>query len=132
MARGLPVEGTHAGKPTAGSLAQRGVATCSPDETVGEARKRAVRSGNVCVVVNAERVVFGILREKQFAADDAEIVAKVMRTGPSTFRPHVAVEEMAEYLTKHDLGSAPVTTADGRLVGLLFRDVAVKAAGAES
>jgi len=128
LARGLPVEGTNAGNPTAGRLAQRDVATCGPDETVGTARARAARSGNVCVVVNAERVVFGILREKEFAAEDDVAVAEVMRPGPSTFRPHVSAKEMADYMTKHDLASAPVTTADGRLVGLLLRDVAVKAA----
>ena len=132
LARGRPAEGTDAGKPTAGRLAQRDIARCAPDETVGVARERAAKSGNVCVVVNAEGVVFGILRAKQFAADEAAIVATVMRTGPSTFRPNVAVKEMAEYMNSHDLDSAPVTNADGRLVGLLFRDVAVKAAESDS
>jgi hypothetical protein len=32
-------------------------------------------------------------------------------------------------MTKHDMPNAPITTSDGKLVGVLFRDVAVKAAG---
>ena len=53
---------------------------------------------------------------------DDEPVERVMRPGPSTFRPNVDIREMAHYLTEHDLPSAPVTTSDGRLVGLLVRE----------
>jgi Mg/Co/Ni transporter MgtE len=128
LAHGLPMEGTDAGNPTAGSLAQRHVATCALDDTVGAIRDRAQGKGGVCVVTNAERIVFGILREKELASPDDTPVSTAMRPGPSTFRPNVKIAEMAEYLTKHDLSSAPITTADGRLVGILFRDVAIHAA----
>ena len=128
IAHGLPIEGIDAGKPTAGRLARRDVATCSVDETVGVARGRAAGRGDVCVVVNDQLVVFGILREKELAHPDDAVVGTVMRPGPSTFRPHVAAKEMSEYMSKHDMGSAPITTADGRLVGVLFRDVVARAA----
>ena len=128
LARGLPVEGRDAGKPNAGRLARRDVATCAADDTVGTARERAADRGGVCVVVNTEGVVFGILREKELAAPDDTPVANAMRAGPSTFRPHVAAKEMADYMTKHKLTNAPITTADGRLVGVLFNDVALQAA----
>ena len=128
LARGFPTEGRDAGKPTAGRLAQRDVATCALDETVRDAGERAQGSGGVCVVVNAERVVLGLLRERELAASDETRVSDAMRPGPSTFRPHVAIAEMADYLTKHDLASVPITSSDGRLVGVLFRDVAVHAA----
>jgi len=42
-----------------------------------------------------------------------------MRPGPSTFRPFVAIEEMAQLMIDHDVESSPITTSDGRLVGLL-------------
>jgi Mg/Co/Ni transporter MgtE len=129
LARGLPTEGRDAGAATAGSLARRDVATCTLDTPLHEARKRAAAAGGVCVVTNEDRVVLGLLREKEFAAaDDDAPVPKAMRPGPSTFRPHVAVKEMAEYMTKHNLESAPITSADGRLIGVLYRDVAVHAA----
>jgi CBS domain-containing protein len=49
-----------------------------------------------------------------------------MRPGPSTFRPHVPIAEMAKRMVEHDTESSPVTTSDGRLVGLLLRADAVR------
>jgi len=51
-----------------------------------------------------------------------------MRPGPSTFRPNVAIAEMAEFMAKHDLPNAPVTTSAGELIGLLVREDAERAA----
>ena len=45
-----------------------------------------------------------------------------MRPGPSTFRPHVPIAEMAAIMAKHDLPNAPVTTSAGKLIGLLVRE----------
>ena len=50
-----------------------------------------------------------------------------MRLGPSTFRPHVRIEEMAAYMMEHDLPSPPITTSDGRLVGILLKEDALEA-----
>jgi CBS domain-containing protein len=55
-------------------------------------------------------------------------VERVMRPGPSTFRPDVDIREMAHFMGEHDLPSAPVTTSDGRLVGVLLREDAERAA----
>jgi Mg/Co/Ni transporter MgtE len=77
------------------------------------------------VVVNEERVVLGLLRERELGRGHAEPVEQVMRPGPSTFRPDVSIEEMARYMVTHDLPTSPITTSDGRLVGLLRRDDAV-------
>jgi len=73
------------------------------------------------VVVNEERVVLGLLRSKELEGDGTARIEEAMRPGPSTFRPFVAIEEMAEFMIEHNLESAPVTTSDGRLVGLLLR-----------
>ena len=35
---------------------------------------------------------------------------------------------MADYMVEHDLDSAPITTSDGKLVGVLFRSEAVRMA----
>jgi hypothetical protein len=51
-----------------------------------------------------------------------------MRPGPSTFRPHVAIAEMAEFMATHDLPNAPVTTSAGALIGPLVREDAEPAA----
>jgi predicted transcriptional regulator len=99
------------------------------DERIGDVRERAQSGGwDACVVVNDERIVLGLLRQKELETGSDEPVELVMRPGPSTFRPHVGIEEMAEFMIEHDLPNAPVTTSDGRLVGLLLRPDAAKAA----
>jgi CBS domain-containing protein len=50
-----------------------------------------------------------------------------MRPGPSTYRPNVPVEELVEIMIDKDVPSSPITTNDGRLVGLLLRDDIVPA-----
>ena len=86
---------------------------------------------NACAVVNDERVVFGLLRAKELDGDPAVRIEEVMRPGPSTFRPHVGIAQMAEFMVDHDLESSPITSADGRLIGILLRDDAVNAARRE-
>jgi predicted transcriptional regulator len=127
-AAGLPTEGPNAGEPNAGSVARRDAPTCTLEEELGEVRKRVVAGGwNTCVVVNSERVVLGILRAKELAKDSALPVEKAMRPGPSTYRPFVEIAEMAEQLVERDLPNVPITTSDGRLVGLLKREDALRA-----
>jgi Mg/Co/Ni transporter MgtE len=75
-----------------------------------------------------ERVVFGLLRAEELAKGNGEPVEAVMRAAPSTFRPHVPIGEMAHYMIDHDLGSSPITTSDGRLVGLLKVEDAARVA----
>jgi Mg/Co/Ni transporter MgtE len=85
-------------------------------------------SRGVAVVVDGSRVVLGLLRAKELHGNANARVEDMMVCGPSTFRPDVPIEEMADYMTKHDLESSPITTSDGRLLGVLFRDDAVRAA----
>lgn len=83
---------------------------------------------DACVVVNDERVVLGLLRSGELAKADGGPVHAAMRPGPSTFRPHVPIAEMAHYMIEHELESSPITTSDGRLVGLLLVDDAARVA----
>jgi Mg/Co/Ni transporter MgtE len=130
MAAGLPTDGTHAERPRAGDVARKDAPTCRMDEPIGEVRARAEAAGfDACVVVNEERVVMGLLRTKELRTEGDERVERVMRPGPSTYRPYVAIEEMAHVMVDHDLPNAPITTSDGRLVGLLLQQDAVRAAG---
>jgi CBS domain-containing protein len=129
LAAGLPIEGRSAGQPTAGSVARSDVPTCGPDEPMGAVAERTRSAGwDVCVVVNEEGVVFGILREDALDADPARRAEEAMRPGPGTFRPHVPAGEMADFMHRHDREDAPITTSDGRLVCLLLRDDAIRAA----
>lgn len=110
-------------------MARHDVPTCLVDDRLGEVRDRVRAAGwDACVVVNEERVVLGLLRAAELAGDGDGAVEDAMRPGPSTFRPHVAIAEMAEFMHRHDLENAPITRLDGTLVGLLRREDAIREA----
>lgn len=114
-------------------MARKDVPTARVDERLGDVRERAVKSGlNAAVVINEERVVFGLLRSKELEKDPDLRVEQAMRPAPSTFRPYVAIKELAHQMTEHKLESSPITTSDGRLVGLLLATDAVRVAGEQS
>ena len=122
MAAGLPTKGSNAEHPRAGDTARKDVPTCGLTEKLGDVRARVEAKGwNAVVVVNDERVVLGLLRAKELAMDGAEPIEKVMRPGPSTFRPYVSLHEMLHFMVDHKIDNSPVTTSDGRLVGLLLQ-----------
>ena len=128
MAAGLPTEGTDSLIPRAADVARSDVPTCRMEEPIDDVRERVkAAEWDACVVENDERVVMGLLRAKELEHRDMP-VERAMRPGPSTFRPHVSILEMAAFMVEHDLPNAPITSSDGRLVGLLIRDDAVRAA----
>lgn len=51
-----------------------------------------------------------------------------MTAGPGTVRPSARLDAMRERMRERNLTSPPVTTSDGRLVGLLLSDDAEAAA----
>jgi Mg/Co/Ni transporter MgtE len=126
MAAGLPTEGTNAQHPRAGDLARKDVPTCGLKERLGDVRKRVRgQAWDSVVVVNNERVVLGLLRSKELDKDPELLIEDAMRPGPSTFRPYVSTHEMLHFMVDHNLENCPITTSDGRLVGLLLqKDVA--------
>jgi predicted transcriptional regulator len=86
-------------------------------------RERVRAAGwDACVVVNDERVVRGLLRAEELRKGLDERVERVMQPGPSTFRPYVSIDEISKFMVTHDLPNCPITTSDGRLVGLLRRE----------
>ena len=133
MAAGLPTEGTNAGRPRAGDVARKDVPTAGLSARLGDVRDRVRAMGwEAVVVVNEERVVLGLLRSKELDADPDLRIEQAMRPGPSTFRPYVSMKEMATFMVEHKLESSPITTSDGRLVGLLLQQDAVRLAGEQS
>ena len=120
MGAGLPTEGTNTQQPRLVDVVRRDVPVCSPGERLGEGRDRAVAAGwDACVVVSRARVVLGLLRAGELQGDPDLLVEQVMRPGPSTYRPFVSVAEMRRIMIDRNLESSPVTTSDGRLVGLV-------------
>jgi len=120
MGAGLPTEGTNAQRPRLVDVVRRDVPTCSLDERLGDVRHRAVTAGwDACVVVGQDRIVLGLLRANELDADPDLPIEQVMRPGPSTYRPFVSVEEVLRTITERNMDSSPVTTSDGKLVGLV-------------
>jgi CBS domain-containing protein len=122
LGAGLPTEGTNTQRPRLVNVVRRDVPTCSLGERLGDVRDRVAAAGwDTCVVVSQQRVVLGLLRASELAADPGLPVERAMRPGPSTYRPNVSVEQMRAIMTERNLVSSPVTTADGKLLGLVRR-----------
>ncbi len=120
FAAGLPREGTEAGTPRVADVARRDVATCRIDERVGAVRNRVREGGwDVCVVVDEQRVVLGLVRAEALGVDPETPVEDVMQPSPVTFRPNLGLGQMPDYLKKQRIPRALVTTSDGVLIGLL-------------
>ena len=120
LGAGLPTEGTDTQRPRLVDVVRRDVPTCSLGERLGDVRDRVIAAGwDACVVISQERVVLGLLRAKELQADPELLVERAMRPGPSTYRPFVSVADMRRTMIERNLESSPVTTSDGRLVGLV-------------
>jgi rhodanese-related sulfurtransferase len=128
MAAGLPIEGSAAGLTLVGRLVRPDVPTCSLDTRVAEIRPQLGGEFGTCLVVNEEKVVLGRVFRSRLGNDDEATVEAIMDPGPVTFRPDITVDEMAERMRHDELRTAPITTSDGRLVGLVFREDVEQAA----
>ncbi len=70
-----------------------------------------------------------MLREGDLASSDPEAaVEDVMRNGPATFRPNEPVGKLAKRMRERGASAVLVTTSDGKLVGLLYREDAERLA----
>jgi predicted transcriptional regulator len=124
FAAGLPREGKLASIPTVGDVARRDVPTCRSEEKASNARDRTRDAGwDTCVVLNEERIVFGLVRVKEeVESDPAATVEEVMVVGPTTYRPDVPVGKAVERMRKRGVPAVLVTTSSGKLIGQLYRE----------
>ena len=106
---------------------------CLPSETIEHVGQRVREAGwDVCVVVNEQRVVLGLLGPAVWDTSQKATAEQVMELGPSTFRPNVSLDEMAGYMRDHEMPNALISTSDGVLVGLLCREDAEHAGAGET
>jgi CBS domain-containing protein len=128
FACGQPREGRSTEVPWVGDLASDDVPTCSPDERVGDVRERVTERGSdLCVVLNEQRIVIGILRGDALGKDADALAEEAMELGPKTVRPSTPVEELLRRRSSQGVKSWVVTTSHGVLLGLLVRDAAERA-----
>ena len=125
---GLPLEGSSGSETRAGAHARRDVPTCRLDEPLAEIRERVRQADwDTCFVLDQERVVLGRLGRSALQRDDDLSVEQAMTPGPSTIRPSARLNDVVARMRKQNLSNLPVTTSDGRLVGLLAREDAERA-----
>jgi CBS domain-containing protein len=73
-------------------------------------------------VVDEEGVLIGRLGRRALSGDRDRSAEEAMMPGPSTVRPSARLEAMVKRMREQGLANLPVTTSDGRLVGLLVRE----------
>ena len=125
LANGYPAEGTEARAPGAGDLADMEVPTCKRSDRIGDLRQRLQREGqNVCVVVNDEQIVLGLLRAIAFEKANPQWIAEeAMENAAQTFRLNTPFEGIRDYfLANLGIDSVLITTSDGKLFGLVRKD----------
>jgi CBS domain-containing protein len=125
LAAGLPREGESASVPFAGDVADRDVPTCRHREPVGEVLARLEAEGHeLCVVVDPDRVVLGLLHRDAPVLAPELAVETAMESGPTTVRASAELGPLAHRMLHSGLEAVPVTTPEGRLLGLLRREAA--------
>jgi Mg/Co/Ni transporter MgtE len=105
------------------------VPTCGPADRLPDVRAQ-IGDWETCFVVDEDGVVLGRLGRSALGRDDDVAAEEAMSDGPSTIRPSARLEKVVERMRAQDLTGLPVTTSDGRLVGLLVRADAEGAVGA--
>jgi len=123
LANGLPSEGTASTQPRAGTIARRDVPTCRLTDIVGSARTQIEETGwQICVVVNDEQVVLGLVEKDALSADQQTTVENVMEPGPSTWRLDGSLDDIAKYMERHSVNAVIISGSDGRLYGAVRRE----------
>jgi CBS domain-containing protein len=103
------------------------VVTAAPDEPVGEVRARVAGSPyGFALVVAGDGTLVGRLPAATLAGDPAAHAEQVMEAGPTTVRPDRQLSELVTAMRERDLAILPVTTPEGRLLGVLPRRLAAQ------
>jgi CBS domain-containing protein len=117
---GLALEGTNGSETRAGAHVRTDVPTCGPEERLEDVCERLDEGGwDTCFVVDERRVVLGRIGRRAIRARKNVMAEEAMTAGPSTIRPSARLDAMVERMRRQKLSNLPVTTSDGRLVGLL-------------
>ena len=96
------------------------VPTCRLDDRLQDVCELLEESNwDTCFVVDGRGVVLGRLGRRALRERPNLAAEEVMTPGPSTVRPSARLQAMVERMHRQKLTNLPVTTSDGRLVGLL-------------
>ena len=128
---GLPLEGRNGSETRAGAHVRTDVPTCRLEDRLHDVCDQLDESGwDTCFVIDEHRVVLGRLGRRAIRGRQDISAEEAMTPGPSTIRPSARLVDVVDRMRRQNLDSLPVTTLDGRLVGLLRREDAERAAAA--
>jgi Mg/Co/Ni transporter MgtE len=124
LAHGLPAEGTHADRPTAGRLARRDAVTSSLEARARDVLERVVASPyGFALVLSPAGVLLGRVRRSILeTAGEADRIESIIEPGPSTIRAHETSDKLRERLEDSAVRTLVVTTPGGVLLGAVRRD----------
>jgi Mg/Co/Ni transporter MgtE len=130
LSHNLPVEGERATPPTAGRLMRDDAVRCAPGDRVGDVLDSVKRSPYTFALVTDEAgQLLGRVRGSLCSESDRERAAgEVMELDPSTVRPHRSAQAVAKRLAEKGFKWAIVTTPEGRLLGVAWREDLERAA----
>jgi rhodanese-related sulfurtransferase len=118
---GLPLEGLNGSETRAGAHLQTDVPTCRLDARLQDVCERLEGSDwDTCFVVDDRGVVLGRLGRQVIRERPNVAAEEAMTLGPSTVRPSARLHAMVERMQREKLTNLPVTTSDGKLLGLLM------------
>jgi len=118
---GLPFEGANGSETRAGTHLRADVPTCGLDDRLQTVCEQLEKSGwDTCFVV-------GRLGRRVIRAKENVSAEEAMTLGPSTIRPSARLADVVERMRRQSLTYLPVTTSEGRLMGLLMRGDAERA-----
>jgi CBS domain-containing protein len=127
---GFPLEGAEGSETRVGRYVRTDVPNCRVDDRLPEVCARLDESGwDTCFVLDDERIVLGRIGRRAISGGEDVTAEEAMTLGPSTIRPSARLREIVERMRRQTLTTLPVTTPDGRFVGLLTLRDAEEALG---
>jgi len=119
---GLPLAGTEGSETRVGAYVRTDVPNCRLSDRLQEVCTRLDQSRwDTCFVLDDGGVVLGRIGRRAIRGREDVTAEEAMTSGPSTIRPSARLRDTVERMRQQNLTNLPVTTSDGRLVGLLTR-----------
>jgi hypothetical protein len=94
---------------------------CALTDRIADVHSRVEAAGwDLCVVVNDERIILGLLHGDAWSAPSDSIAEDVMSSGPPTTRPSTFLDDMVERLQKRNTPGILISSSNGVLMGYLW------------
>lgn len=118
---GLAVDGDRAARVRTGGLVRRNPPSLHPESKLADVLESDVREWGMCVVVDENNVVHGLLGSQVAEGEKERSAEEVMELGPTTIRPSRSIADALDLMDETDSDTLLVTSPYGELIGVLYR-----------